>query len=148
MTLYMLDTNICSFAMRLQPTVMERIETAAPSSSLGISAIVYSELVDGVMGPKASPKHAALLADFLECLDMVLPWDRAAADQTAQIRRTLRESGAPIGLNDSAIAGHAIAVGATLVTNNTREFARVTALTLEDWTHELSCRRTSVTVLF
>jgi len=134
MTLYMLDTNICSFAMRLQPKLMARIEATAPTASLGISAIVYSELVDGVRGPKASPKHAASLIDFLDCLDVVLPWDQTAADKTAQIRQALRQSGTPIGLNDSAIAGHAIAAGAVLVTNNTREFSRVASLKLEDWT--------------
>jgi len=120
MTLYLLDTNICSFAMRLQPKLMERIEATASSSKLGISAIVYSELMDGVLGPKASPKHAALLADFLDCLDAVLPWDQTAADKT--------------GLNDSAIAGHATAAGAVLVTNNAREFSRVAGLKFEDWT--------------
>jgi len=134
MTLYLLDTNICSFAMRLQPKLMEHIETVASSSKLGISAIVYSELADGILGPKASPKHAALFADFLDCLDVVLPWDQTAADKTARIRQALRQSGTPIGLNDSAIAGHAVAAGAVLVTNNTREFSRVEGLKLEDWT--------------
>lgn len=45
----------------------------------------------------------------------------------------LRLAGTPIGPNDTAIAGHAIAVGAVLVTNNTREFGRVPGLELEDW---------------
>ncbi|EHC95666.1 virulence associated protein C, partial [Salmonella enterica subsp. enterica serovar Urbana str. R8-2977] len=39
----------------------------------------------------------------------------------------------PIGPNDTMIAGHAIAAGAVLVTNNTREFERVPGLVLEDW---------------
>ena len=51
--LFMLDTTICSFAMRLQPHVIGRIENMATSARLAISAIVYSELVDGVLGPKA-----------------------------------------------------------------------------------------------
>ncbi|MFQ8195633.1 VapC toxin family PIN domain ribonuclease, partial [Klebsiella pneumoniae] len=66
-------------------------------------------------------------------LDAILPWDRAAVDATTDIRVALHLAGTPIGPNDTAIAGHAIAAGAVLVTNNVREFARVPGLTLEDW---------------
>jgi tRNA(fMet)-specific endonuclease VapC len=41
--------------------------------------------------------------------------------------------GTPIGANDASIAGHAIAAGAVLVTNNSREFGRVAGLSFEDW---------------
>ncbi|MGR4913980.1 VapC toxin family PIN domain ribonuclease, partial [Klebsiella pneumoniae] len=54
-------------------------------------------------------------------------------DATTDIRVALHLAGTPIGPNDTAIAGHAIAAGAVLVTNNVREFARVPGLTLEDW---------------
>ncbi|EZQ74857.1 hypothetical protein AF49_05132 [Klebsiella pneumoniae MGH 63] len=54
-------------------------------------------------------------------------------DATTDIRVALRLAGTPIGPNDTAIAGHAIAAGAILVTNNVREFARVPGLMLEDW---------------
>ena len=52
---------------------------------------------------------------------------------TTEIKVALRMAGTPIGPNDTAIAGHAIAAGAILVTNNTREFERVPGLVLEDW---------------
>lgn len=54
-------------------------------------------------------------------------------DATTEIKVALRIAGTPIGPNDTAIAGHAIAAGAVLVTNNTREFERVRGLVLEDW---------------
>ncbi|EFN3241992.1 VapC toxin family PIN domain ribonuclease, partial [Escherichia coli] len=54
-------------------------------------------------------------------------------DATTKIKVALRLAGTPIGPNDTAIAGHAIAAGAILVTNNTREFERVPDLVLEDW---------------
>ncbi|MER4555588.1 VapC toxin family PIN domain ribonuclease, partial [Klebsiella pneumoniae] len=66
-------------------------------------------------------------------LDASLPGDRAAVDATTEIKVALRMAGTPIGPNDTAIAGHAIAAGAVLVTNNTREFERVPGLVLEDW---------------
>ena len=84
-------------------------------------------------GPKASPRHTALVDAFCARLDAVLPWDRAAVDATTEIKVALRQAGTPIGPNDTAIAGHAIAAGAVLVTNNTREFERVLGLKLEDW---------------
>ncbi|EIY1416843.1 VapC toxin family PIN domain ribonuclease, partial [Klebsiella pneumoniae] len=74
-----------------------------------------------------------LVDAFCARLDAVLPWDRAAVDATTDIRVALRLAGTPIGPNDTAIAGHAIAAGAILVTNNVREFARVPGLVLEDW---------------
>jgi tRNA(fMet)-specific endonuclease VapC len=39
-----------------------------------------------------------------------------------------------IGANDLFIAAHARSIDLTLVTNNTREFGRVTGLKLENWT--------------
>ncbi|HBQ0560555.1 TPA: VapC toxin family PIN domain ribonuclease, partial [Klebsiella pneumoniae] len=83
--------------------------------------------------PKASPRHIQLVDAFCARLDAILPWDRAAVDATTDIRVALHLAGTPIGPNDTAIAGHAIAAGAVLVTNNVREFARVPGLTLEDW---------------
>ncbi|MCE0151748.1 VapC toxin family PIN domain ribonuclease, partial [Klebsiella pneumoniae] len=82
---------------------------------------------------KASPRHIQLVDAFCARLDAILPWDRAAVDATTDIRVALHLAGTPIGPNDTAIAGHAIAAGAVLVTNNVREFARVPGLTLEDW---------------
>ncbi|WP_139385671.1 PIN domain-containing protein, partial [Salmonella enterica] len=66
-------------------------------------------------------------------LDAILPWDRAAVEATTEIKVALRLAGTPIGPNDTMIAGHAIAAGAILVTNNVREFERVPGLVLEDW---------------
>ena len=98
-----------------------------------VSAVTYAEMRFGATGPKASPRHIQLVDAFCARLDAILPWDRAAVDATTDIRVALRLAGTPIGPNDTAIAGHAIAAGAILVTNNTREFERVPGLVLEDW---------------
>jgi tRNA(fMet)-specific endonuclease VapC len=82
---------------------------------------------------QASPRHVQLVDAFCARLDAILPWDRAAVDATTEIKVALRLAGTPIGPNDTAIAGHAIAAGAVLVTNNVREFERVPDLVLEDW---------------
>lgn len=131
----MLDTNICSFIMREQPeAVIRRLEQAVlRNHRIVVSAITYAEMRFGATGKKASPRHVQLVDAFCARLDAVLPWDRAAVDATTEIKTALAAVGTPIGPNDTAIAGHAIAAGAILVTNNTREFERVPDLTLEDW---------------
>jgi tRNA(fMet)-specific endonuclease VapC len=132
---YMLDTNICSFIMREQPdVVIRRLEQAVlRNHRIVVSAITYAEMRFGAIGKKASPRHAQLVEAFCSRLDAVLAWDRAAVDATTEIKAALAAAGTPISPNDTAIAGHAVTVGAILVTNNVREFARVPGLTLEDW---------------
>lgn len=131
----MLDTNICSFIMREQPeAVLKRLEqTVLRNHRIVVSAITYAEMRFGVIGKKATPRHAQLVEAFCARLDGVLAWDRAAVDATTEIKAALAAAGTPIGPNDAAIAGHAIAASAILVTNNTREFERVPGLVLEDW---------------
>ncbi len=132
---YMLDTCICSFIMREQPiTVLEKLQAVVTKQNrIVISAITYQEMQYGLLGKKASPKHAVLVAEFLKRVDEILPWDKAAVDATIEVKKSLMASGTTIGSNDTAIAGHAIATGCTLVTNNVREFSRVNGLTYEDW---------------
>ncbi|XDK22199.1 Hypothetical protein ABZS17I87_02529 [Kosakonia cowanii] len=88
---YMLDTNICSFIMREQPeAVLKRLEQAVlRGHRIVVSAITYSEMRFGATGPKASPRHVALVDAFCSRLDAVLPWDRAAVDATTEIRVAL-----------------------------------------------------------
>lgn len=131
----MLDTCICSFIMHEQPeAVLKHLEqTVLRRHRIVVSAITYAEMRFGCTGKKASPRHAQRVDAFCSRLDAVLAWDRAAVDATTEIRAVLAAAGTPIGSNDAAIAGHAIASGAILVTNNVREFERVPGLQYEDW---------------
>lgn len=137
MTTYMLDTCICSFIMRERPeSVLQRLAAeVARNNRIIISAITYAEMRYGQIGKKASPKHKTLVDEFVKRLDEVLPWDHNAVDATVEVKRKLTETGLIIGENDTAIAGHAIASGCMLVTNNVREFSRVPGLDYEDWVH-------------
>ncbi|OWO67980.1 VapC toxin family PIN domain ribonuclease [Vibrio cholerae] len=98
-----------------------------------ISVVTYQEMQYGLLGKKASPKHAVLVEEFLKRVDAILPFDKAAADAAISVKRDLMQKGTPIGNNDTAIAGHALATGCTLITNNSREFQRVNELLIEDW---------------
>ncbi|KGK40923.1 twitching motility protein PilT [Nitrincola sp. A-D6] len=131
----MLDTNICSFIMREKPATLLKVLQGHVENKdrLVISAITYAELRFGAIGKKASPKHNMIIDQFMERVDAVLPWDKAAVEATAAIKCYLTERGTPIGANDTAIAGNTVAVGCVLVTNNTREFERVPNLLIQDW---------------
>ncbi|VVP74111.1 Ribonuclease VapC2 [Pseudomonas fluorescens] len=133
----MLDTCICSFIMRERPeAVLQRLASAVERNNrIVISAITYAEMRYGQIGKKASPKHKTLVDEFVKRLDAVLPWDQSAVDATVEAKLQLTQAGLLIGENDTAIAGHAIASGCTLVTNNVREFSRVEGLVFEDWVH-------------
>lgn len=137
MTTYMLDTCICSFIMREHPeSVLQRlVAEVARNNRIVISAVTYAEMRYGQIGKKASPKHKMLVDEFVKRLDEVLPWDQSAVDATVEVKRQLTKAGMVIGENDTAIAGHAIASGCMLVTNNVREFSRVSGLDYEDWVH-------------
>jgi tRNA(fMet)-specific endonuclease VapC len=63
----------------------------------------------------------------------ILPFDFAAARHAATVRAALAASGRLIGQYDILIAGHALSLGATLVTNNVDEFRRVDGLAVENW---------------
>ena len=63
----------------------------------------------------------------------MLDWDRAAGEHYADIRADLKRRGETIGANDLMIAAHARSLGATLITNNMREFVRVSGLVVENW---------------
>ncbi|MBW7902457.1 MAG: PIN domain-containing protein [Rhodocyclaceae bacterium] len=140
---FMLDTNICSFIMRERPeAVLARLEAAVTQQHrIVVSAITYSEMRFGAIAPKASPKVAVMVDALVQRLDAVLPWDQAAVDATARLRALLAARGTPIGNNDAAIAGHALAAGCIVVSNNVREFARVPDLLLEDWAEHVDGRR-------
>lgn len=99
-----------------------------------VSAITYAEMRFGAIGKKASPKHNIIVDEFMSRIDSVVSWDKEAVDATIGVKKELSDKGTPIGVNDTAIAGHAIASGSVLVTNNTKEFERVADLIIEDWT--------------
>ena len=73
-----------------------------------------------------------LLDKFLAPLE-IADFGANAARSYGEIRSALEKKGTPIGPLDTQIAAHALALGATLVSNNLREFKRMPKLRLESW---------------
>ena len=130
--MYMLDTNICVFVIRRKPPrLLERLQKTL--GVLCLSTITLAELKHGVEKSLFLEKNTKALMDFLSIVE-ILPFDDKAAGEYGKVKTALQRRGMPIGPLDTLIAAHAKAVGMILVTNNTKEFARVDGLQIEDWT--------------
>jgi len=132
---YLLDTNICVYIIRQRPPWVRERFNAFPIGDIGISSISMSELSYGVAKSSQPERNHAALDRFLLPLT-VLPYDSKAAQYYGGIRANLEKTGTPIGPLDLLIAAHALSLDVTLVSNNTKEFARVTGLRLVNWADE------------
>ncbi len=129
---YMLDTNICIYAIKNKPEqVFQRVREHL-QSGLCISAITLAELEHGISKSSYPEKNRTSLAKFLAVMD-ILSFDQAAAVEYGKICAYLQRKGMSIGTMDMLIAGHAKARNCILVTNNLREFERVEGLVIENW---------------
>ena len=128
----MLDTNICIYIIKQQPVAVMKRFLEYQIGDIGISSITLSELSYGVAKSTHQEKNAKALDEFITPLEVV-SFDEEAAHVYGEIRATLEKAGTPIGAMDMLIAAHAVSLGIPLVTNNTREFARVTSLNVIDW---------------
>ena len=128
---WMLDINILSDLIRNpRGALMERLNATEPDA-VCTSIVVACELRFGARrkGSDVLTQRVEQLLDTLAVLPLDPPADRHYAD----IRTTLERAGTPIGSHDLFIAAHARSRGLTLVTHNTREFARLPGLRVEDW---------------
>ena len=140
LTLSFLTVNFFILANGFTDAVVQRIEDRitikvyfAPSTQESdvkvfadqIGALSQVELVTYVSKQQA-------LDEFILPLE-IADFDADAARAYGKIRADLEKRGTPIGSLDTLIGAHALALGVTLVTNNTREFSRIHGLNVADW---------------
>lgn len=133
--IYMLDTDTCIVLMRGEsPALAARVQ-AVPLQQQVMSVVTFAELSYGVQASTATRrKQNQAVLDSLVLHLAVLDWPQLAAQHYAEIRHDLKRRGAQLGAADLMIAAHARAIGATVVTNNTKDFGRVKHLQVENWT--------------
>ena len=129
--MFMLDTDLCVYLINERDAALKD-KFDANAAYICISSITYAELCFGVAHSTQVERNARELGAFCLRLD-ILPFDTEAGVHYGHIRHVLSRHGHLIGANDLLIAGHARSVGATLVTNNVREFGRVPDLVVENW---------------
>ena len=129
----LLDTNTCIYLIWRRPKeALQRFERFEVGE-VGVSVITVSELRYGVEKSTRPEQNLRALEQFLLPLE-VPDFGPEATVSYGRVRASLEDRGMPIGPLDTLIAAHALSLGATLVTINTREFERVSGLQIEDWT--------------
>ena len=129
---YLLDTDAVVDVLRRRHEVAKRLAAVSPDD-VRVSAVTVADLAFGALNSRDPGRNRAETEKLLAQISVAAFGARAAAEH-ARIRHALRA--APIGPNDLVIAATAVAIGATLVTANTREFGRVPGLAVENWRPE------------
>jgi len=128
----MLDTNTCiAIIKRKPPQVLKRFN-AYKVGEIGISWVTLAELEFGVAKSQYIEKNQVALDEFVLPLE-IANFDRDVARIYGRVRAMLEKKGTPIGSLATMIGVHALAQGATLATNNSKEFSRIKGLTIVDW---------------
>ncbi len=127
----LLDTNICIYIINAKPPAVLARFRQYRMGDIGLCSVVAAELAFGVAKSESARNRQALQM-FLAPLT-IMPFDAAAVWIYGDLRADLERRGTPIGSLDTMIAAHALSQQALLVTNNTREFAKVPGLQLDNW---------------
>ncbi|GGA93491.1 ribonuclease VapC [Brucella endophytica] len=134
--LYLLDTNILIAALNEHSGIRQRLDSLR-LENVYLSAIVLGELEYGAEKSAYGERNRAHLATLAGQLPLI-GLDAEASRHYGILRTFLERKGTPIGSNDMWIAAQALAIKATLVTNNEREFSRVPGLPVENWLRKVN----------
>jgi len=126
---YLIDTDTASYFIRGQEPLRSKL--LSKSNEWGISAITYFDLAKYQFSTPNLETEEAIALFLMDVL--VVPFDSADALEAGRLGVVLKNAGTPIGEPDTLIAGHALSLGATLISNNTKHFSLVPELQLENW---------------
>lgn len=128
---YILNTDICSYIIRENSSVLLKNLNSHNHDKISITSITYAELLFG-----AEKKSSTKIADKIEAIASnvnIISFDQNAAIEYSKMRLELEKSGTPIGNMDMLIASCALSEEAILVTNNERHFSKISGLKIENW---------------
>lgn len=128
----LLDTNVCVGWLSGTDLGVKRQLSSLKRDEVALCSVVKAELMYGARASTRVKENLERL-ERLFALFPSLPFDDEAAAQYGALRAQLRRAGTPIGGNDMLIAATALAVDATLVTRNERDFRLVPGLRVEVW---------------
>jgi tRNA(fMet)-specific endonuclease VapC len=132
---YLLDTNVCIALINgtSEPVRKRFTKVVESGEPMWVASVSLYELWYGVANSAQMEANTKRLEMFLAGSARVLEFGEEDARCAGEIRNSLERMGKPIGTYDLLIAGQALSRKLTLVTANTKEFARVKSLVWEDW---------------
>ena len=129
---YLLDTNILIYVSKDRPdSIVKRLDKLDAGEAV-MSVVSYGELCYGA-SRSAKPAATQKVINLIIGIFPILPLTKEAGLEYGKLRGQLAAKGAPIGPNDMWLAAQAKAESLILVTNNEREFRRVSGLKVENW---------------
>lgn len=130
--MYLLDTNICIFIIKKKnQKILDKLKKNM-NKGLFISSLTLAELEFGIENSEYKEKNRVSLIEFLSIFE-ILPFEQSDARAFGIIKANLKKTGNLIGSIDILLAAQALSRNLIFVTNNTKEFIRVTDLKIEDW---------------
>jgi predicted nucleic acid-binding protein len=129
--MYLLDTDTVIYSLKGQPQVVAALGEHR-DSPMAISVITLGELLHGARRSTRQARNLAQVRRLGEAMP-VIDVSRAVIETFAELKSGLARKGRPLDDFDLIIAATALMLGATLVTNNTKHFARIAGLPLESW---------------
>jgi tRNA(fMet)-specific endonuclease VapC len=132
--MHLLDTNAVSALMKGSPAAVDRLAALAPSE-VAIPQPVLAEIAYGIERLPRSRRRRDLEARF-ELVSSEIPradWTNAVSRTFGRIKAALERRGTRVEDFDAAIAAHALALDATLVTANLGHMIRIPGLRVENW---------------
>lgn len=129
--MFLLDTDTASAIIRDKKLLRSSVDLLA-ESDWGISSITWMELQYGLNLLDSKDQRRKLISEFIHYA-RVFQFDSIAAECAGKVRADLRKIGKPIGAYDPLIAGHAISLGAILVSGNIKHFSKVKNLHVVNW---------------
>jgi tRNA(fMet)-specific endonuclease VapC len=129
--MYVLDTDTVVYSLKGVPEVLSALEQRR-DAPMAISVITQGELLYGARKSSRPQQNLARIRRLSEAMPVV-DVTRSVIETFADLKAALDLKGLPLDDFDLLIAATASMLGATLVTNNTKHFARIPGLPIENW---------------